>query len=330
MRIAIVNGNPQALAALQAFVLAEPGLELAWTATTGAAALTQCITHRPELLLMDLLLPDGTGADAIHRIMAEAPCPIVVTTTSAQGNAPYEALARGAMDAVALLYPGPGEIQWSAMPLEPLRRKLAQFRRILGTAPAPAPPATAIRSPRLLAIGASTGGPAVIARLLGALAGPLPMPCVIVQHIDAEFADGMVRWLTSETKQSVTLALAGVLPEPGGVYLSGGGGHLVLDKAGRFAYRQEPLKCPYRPSIDEFFLSACSQPLPAWALLLTGMGRDGARGLAKLRSAGWTTIAQEPASCAVAGMPQAAIDLAAAELVLDPARMASMLSQLTA
>jgi two-component system response regulator WspF len=325
MRIAIAQHQAPILDALRRHVEQEPGLSLMWTALTGEDAVRQCQAMRPDLLLVDLSLPDLKGAEVTRRVMAAAPCPILITCHSSEvvaSNAPYEALAAGALDAVAIpLSAGvPGMTQ--------LRRKLGQLCRILpGTADEPFAPTVRQRL-SLLAIGASTGGPAVIAGLLHALKAPLCVPCVIIQHINPEFAPGMAHWLQTETGHRVSLAVGGEAPQPGVVYMSGGPGHLALSMEGRLVYRREPADYPYQPSIDEFFLSACVWPQAGLALLLTGMGRDGARGLGALREQGWTTMAQAPSSCAVHGMPQAAIEAGAAQHVLDPQQLGIRLREI--
>lgn len=324
MRIAIAQHQAPILDALREQIAQEPGLSLVWTAHTGDDAVRQCLIARPDLLLVDLSLPDLNGAEVTRRIMATSPCPILITcpgSDAVASNAPYEALAAGALDAVAI------PVSAGVPGLAQLRRKMGQLCRIVPRTGEP--PAPVIRKQLgLLAIGASTGGPAIIAGLLKALQAPLCVPCVIVQHINPEFAPGMAEWLHVETGHDVRLAVGGEQPQPGIVYMGGGPGHLALSAESRLVYRREPADYPYQPSIDEFFLSARAWPQAGLALLLTGMGRDGARGLAALRQKGWTTMAQSPESCAVHGMPQAAIEAGAAQHILDPQQLGIRLRDL--
>ena len=327
MRIAIAQHQAPILDALRQHVWQEPGLSMMWVASSGEDAVRQCLAARPDLLLVDLSLPDLNGAEVTRRVMAATPCPILITCQGSEtvaSNAPYEALAAGALDAVAI------PVTAGVPSMAQLRRKLGQLCRILpGTATESEAPVPVTRQRLgLLAIGASTGGPAIIAGLLKTLKAPLCVPCVIIQHINPEFAPGMAHWLRTETGHQVSLAVGGEQPQPGVVYMSGGPGHLALSAEGRLIYRREPADYPYQPSIDEFFLSARSWPQAGLALLLTGMGRDGARGLAALRQKGWTTMAQSPDSCAVQGMPQAAIEAGAAQHVLDPRQLGLRLRDL--
>lgn len=326
MRIAIVNDSLMAMEALRRVVGAEPGWSLAWTALDGESAVAQCARDRPDLVLMDIFMPGIGGVEATRRIMAATPCPILVVTANVQSatSPTCEALAAGALDVVAT--PVLGQGSGAGPGADPLRRKIGQLARILPP-PRSTPAVVGPGAGSLLVIGASSGGPAVVARLLRELAAPLPVACVVIQHLNPEFAPGMASWLGSETGHPVQVAIAGTAPAAGQVYLSGRPGHLVLEQ-GQFAYRAEPVDYPYQPSIDEFFASACAWPRPSVALLLTGMGRDGARGLGALRKRGWTTIAQEPASCAISAMPQAAIDGGAAQMVMHPERMSATVQAL--
>jgi chemotaxis response regulator CheB len=186
----------------------------------------------------------------------------------------------------------------------------------------PSPPAVrAANAPWLwLALGASTGGPAALRELLAELAAPLPLRVVIVQHIahgrEVELAD----WLAVTLGFDVRVALHGDLPQAGSVRLAPGGAHLQVGGDGRLALdRKAPPRSGHRPSVDELFLSlAASAPRQTAAVLLTGMGSDGAVGLAALRRAGAFCIAQDEASSAISGMPRAARELDAAELALPP------------
>ncbi|MFM7052758.1 MAG: chemotaxis-specific protein-glutamate methyltransferase CheB [Planctomycetota bacterium] len=184
-------------------------------------------------------------------------------------------------------------------------------------APSPSAP------PAIVAIGASTGGPAAVAEVLSALAKPL-RPCVlVVQHVSPQFTAGYADWLRVRTGHAVRLARAGDLPTAGEVLVAGEDRHLVLTPAGTLAYREEPADLAHRPSVDELFLSLARHARAGVAVLLTGMGRDGADGMLALRRAGWHTVAQDEATSVVWGMPGAAVKLAAATEVLPLASIGS-------
>jgi two-component system response regulator WspF len=171
--------------------------------------------------------------------------------------------------------------------------------------------------PPLLAIGASTGGPQALVEILKRMTRPLTYAVVIVQHVDPAFAPGLASWLSSETGLPVSAVDPGQTPRAGHVAVACTGDHLVLDVRGHFQYVAEPAGYAYRPSVDVLFESLRVAPLkPGVAVLLTGMGRDGAAGLRSLRQTGWHTIAQDEATSVIWGMPGAAVALDAADAVL--------------
>jgi two-component system response regulator WspF len=167
--------------------------------------------------------------------------------------------------------------------------------------------------PRLLVVGASTGGPKAVSDLLLPLPRDWNVATLVVQHVDVAFAQGLARWLGDRTGRAVRVAEHGQRPEAGDVLLAGTNDHLVLSKGRLLEYQAEPRDVFFRPSVDVFFESVAEHwPQTGVALLLTGMGRDGARGLLKLRSRGWHTVAQDQATSVVWSMPKAAIDAGAA------------------
>jgi chemotaxis response regulator CheB len=178
----------------------------------------------------------------------------------------------------------------------------------------------------LVAIGASAGGPKALATMLRALPADFPAAVVIVQHVEAQFANGMADWLSQLSAMPVAVAKEGDSPEAGKVLLAGTSDHLVLKRADRLGYSCEPSDYVYRPSIDVFFESVGRLwPGDAVGVLLTGMGRDGAVGLKALRNRGYHTIAQDQQSSAVFGMPKAAATLNAAVEILPMEKIASRL-----
>lgn len=328
MRIGIVNDMPLAVEALRRALQLEPRHSIAWVARDGAEAVEQCARDLPDLVLMDLVMPRMGGVEATRRIMAATPCPILVVTSSVGANTAkvYEAMGHGALDAVDTPALGLGDRAAAA----PLLAKVATIGKLVGdrgeALPRPrhgAAPAAA-GGAGLVAIGASAGGPAALAELLGGLPAGFPAAVVIVQHVDRQFAAGMAEWLGRHCALPVRLAQEGERPAGGTVLLAGTNDHLCFRSAGRLGYTAEPKDHVYRPSVDVFFNSVCRNwPGRAVGVLLTGMGRDGAAGLKALRERGFHTIAQDQASSAVFGMPKAAIALDAACEVLPLSRIAA-------
>jgi two-component system response regulator WspF len=320
MRLGIVNDLPMAVEALRRALVHAPQHQVAWTAADGAEAVAACKADTPDLVLMDLIMPGMDGVEATRRIMAESPCAVLVVTASIGANTSrvFEAMGHGALDAVDTPALG-GDVTAEAAAgllrkINTIGKLIARPRARLPTAPVLAP---RTRGQPLVAIGASSGGPAALATVLGGLPATLQAGIVIVQHIDAQFAPGMADWLCQFSPWPVRVAIEGERPAPGVVLLAGTTDHLVLHEGERLGYSREPAAAVHRPSVDVFFDSANRH----WrgdlvGVLLTGMGRDGAAGLKGLRDKGHFTIAQDAASSAVYGMPKAAADIKAAVQVL--------------
>jgi two-component system response regulator WspF len=339
MRIAIVNDLMMAREALRRAVASVPEHRVAWLARDGAEAVELARADRPDLILMDLIMPGVDGVEATRRIMAQSPCAIVVVTSSVSAHLGrvYEAMGLGALDAVDTPELGPsGDVAGARLMLE----KIATVAKLIGRSPRlvrpsddprppppPPPPPEGMPSWPLVAIGCSTGGPAALAEILGGLPDTRDSAVVIVQHVDAAFAPGLAQWLGERAGRAVELVEPGDRPLPGKVLLAATNDHVILDDLRSFRYVAEPADYHYRPSVDVFFGSlARNWPEPGAAVLLTGMGRDGALGLLALRRTGWLTIAQDQATSVVWGMPRAAVEVDAAELVLPLAEVAAAIS----
>ena len=320
MRIGIVNDLRLAVESLKRAIATLPGATIAWVAEDGIQAVAMCAEDPPDVVLMDMIMPNMDGVEATRRIMQASPCPILVVTATVEGNASkvFEALGAGALDAVAT----PGiAADGSAVNAAPLIRKIqtigviARVQHAGAQIPAVSVAQTAHGSTigPFIAIGVSTGGPQALATVLRALPNPIPCAVVIVQHIDPAFAPGLADWLAHATGHRVELARPGDALVPNRVVLASTTDHIVLGSAGRLAYTEDPRDSVYRPSVDVFFESVGrSKAAPGVAVLLTGMGRDGAIGLGWLRASGWHTIAQDKETSVVWGMPGAAVELGAA------------------
>ena len=323
MRIAVVNDLLLAVEALRRVVCSIPDYSLAWVARDGAEAVKKCQEDRPDLILMDLLMPVMDGVEATRQIMQQSPCAILVVTSTIMGNLSkvYEAMGHGALDAVNTPVLSAGQNLQGGVPiLEKMDRIARMLReRAIASSGRSAPPRPVHRGKRpsipMLAIGASTGGPQALAEILTALPADFPGAILICQHIAADFAPGLADWLADRTKRPVKLAKSGDRPVAGTAFLAGTDDHL---------YERDPIDNFNRPSVDVLFNSlATNWGEPAVGVLLTGMGKDGALGLLRLKQSGWHTIAQDEKSCVVFGMPQAAIQLGAASNVLPLDKIAA-------
>jgi two-component system response regulator WspF len=327
-RVAIVNDLAMAREALRRVVLPIPDTEVAWIANDGAEALAKAKADRPDLILMDLIMPVMDGVEATRRIMREAPCPIVAVTATVEGNASrvYEAIGAGALDAVDTPQLGSGGARGDRA----LVGKIASVRRMRDAERMPVPKASAGKSPGpaaraaqaagpcpLVAVGASTGGPQALATFLKGLSADAGACVLVVQHMDPAFLPGLADWLAAESGRDVRLAARGEAPAAGRVLIAGEELQMTLGADGRIAYSEGDPNAIHRPSVDALFAGlAAAGCAPGVAVLLTGMGKDGAAGMLALRQAGWRTLAQDEATSVVWGMPGAATAVGAAERTL--------------
>src|SRR5579883_1856264 len=328
MRVAIVNDMIMAVETLRRVLMVVPDYQVAWVARDGADAIAKCSQDTPDLILMDLIMPVIDGVEATRQIMKKSPCAILIVTASVGKNAGkvFEALGCGALDAVntpVLGSSGNPEVA------QALLAKIATIGKLIGKSTSTTKSRLPIETPRaqsskftshlpsLVVIGSSTGGPNALAEILSHLPATFHAAIIIIQHVDAYFAPSLIEWLNQQTPLSVSMASPGSRPEAGKVLLAVTNDHLFLQSNLSLSYTQVPIDYPYRPSIDVFFKSLAQH----WnrrgtAVLLTGMGRDGAQGLSLLRQKGWHTIAQDQATSVVYGMPKAAADLNAAVDIL--------------
>lgn len=346
MKIAIVNDLSIAIAVLRKVVQSVPDYQVIWTAKDGAEAVDRCAQNPPDLILMDLLMPVMDGVEATRRIMKTSPCGILIVTASTEKHVErvYEAMCHGALDAVDTpVLNGASTAEGGS-----LLAKMATLRKLLkpttttNKAKSPLLSKSSTKSssvehsslwssaPPLIAIGSSTGGPKALATVLTRLPIGFKAAIAVVQHVDAQFSAGFVSWLDQQIALPVRVAKAGEALEPGTVLVAGTNDHLYVKSDLTLGYTKNPIDYPYRPSVDVFFKSLAEHwTRRGTAVLLTGMGRDGAEGLGALRERGWHTIAQDKESCVVYGMPKAAAELNAAMEVLSPEVIATTLLQVS-
>ncbi len=281
----------------------------------------------PDVVVVDLSGPEALKA--IERVMAERPVPVVALHPGVLSGADaFQALAVGAVEVVERPAE-PGADYWQTV-----GRKLMLLAEVRVTRPVQAqkprnvrPPATEAPYP-LLAIASSLGGPKALAVVLKMLPKDFPAPVCICQHISNGFTEGLAQWLGSETPLRVVEANDGDEMVPGNVYIARSGTHLVVRPKGRLVLDPSPPVRGFRPSCDVLLTSAAeSFGTRTLGVILTGMGRDGARGLKEIRERGGRTIAQDRATCAVYGMPKEAVRIGAAEEVLPLDRIAPTLVQ---
>lgn len=329
MKIAIVNDSLLAQMALRDAVSSEGTITVAWSASDGAEALEKCRADKPDIVLMDIVMPRMGGVEATRRIMKECPCPILIVTSSVDGNVAevFEAMGAGALDAVAT--PPLESAAAQAALLTKIRSIATLYNQAAPAATATPPRATASPASRCVLIGSSAGGPGALATVLSALHEDLQAAVVVVQHIDEKFCQDLAKWLATSSRLPVEVAEENVPARIGKVLIAPGGCHLIFGSDGRLHHTSMPASS-YSPSVDVLFNSAVDYgPRNLLGIILTGMGRDGALGLKKLKEAGHLTIAQDEATSAIYGMPRAAAEIGATREILALPHIANRISEWT-
>jgi two-component system chemotaxis response regulator CheB len=303
---------------LSKVIASEAGFEVVAAAGDGNTAAAMARDLKPDVITMDLNMPDADGFSGIARIMAETPTPILVLTADRQEVVGFRALSLGALDilekpAASVDLSDYGQLLRSRLRLLAGVKVIRHLRGLRGRRGSP--PAVPGRAD-VIVIGASLGGPRALATLLRGLSREFPAPIAIVQHIADGFTEGLASWLAQESRLEVREAEDGELLKPGRVLLAPTGRHLVVAKG--VAHLSDAAAVDtFRPSVTPLFLSAArAYGSRCCGVILTGMGRDGAEGMKALKEAGAHTIAQDEASSAVFGMPRAAIELGAVDRIL--------------
>lgn len=309
---------------------ADGQFQLVATAGDGHEAADLTARLRPDVIAMDLVLPRLDGIGATRRIMSETPTPIVIFSCTGDGTPAADAaevLQAGAMTVVDQPLTDDARAMLELLTairlmaeVKVVRRPASGVRRSLVGVPLHEPTPLYVmksRRPTVVLVAASTGGPQAIQTLLQALGPDLDVPVLVVQHMSTGFLAGMVGWLAGTCPQSVRLAVHGHEPAGGTVYIAPEDYHLLVTRTGKLALSKAPPVGGFRPSANTLFESAAQcYGSTAIGAVLTGMGDDGTAGLAALRGAGASTIAQDEASAVVFGMPRAAAAAGAAERVL--------------
>ncbi len=320
---------------------ADPELEVVGEAEDGKRAIELCEQLRPNVITLDMVLPVMSGLTATEYIMAYMPTPILIVSASTNRGElfkTYDALAAGAVDVLEKPSVDGVDGSWERRFVAAVKliagikvithlraRRSGTERAVAAVQESRAMPLALPRHDQhrsqhrgVVAIGASTGGPAAIVKVLRALPPGLRVPVLFVLHIDEPFAAAFAEWLDNQTPHRVAYArdrdsldsLGGqVIMAPPGRHLSVAGGRLRLST--------DPPRHSCRPSVDVLFESlAVDRGAEVVACLLTGMGRDGAAGLLAIRRAGGFTVAQDEGTSVIYGMPREAVLLDAAQMVL--------------
>lgn len=329
IRVLIAEDSATASELLAAMLSADPEIEVAGIARDGREAIEMTKALKPDLVTMDIHMPMVDGFEATKRIMIEAPTPIIIVTASLDVRdvkVSMEALKVGALALLDKPALGTSDFQDTCARVISTVKAMAGVKVVRHFAPrTPAPLVTAASEPadrphatvRLVAIAASTGGPAALARILADLPGQFPVPIVVVQHITKGFVAGLASWLNGSCPLQVSVASDGEPLKASCVYLAPDDAHLGIDSGLRARLSHTDPIGGFRPSATFTYESVAKTLGPAAAaVILTGMGQDGVNGLAALRKAGGRIAAQDEATSVVFGMPGACIAQGLADRVL--------------
>ncbi|GAA3341450.1 chemotaxis-specific protein-glutamate methyltransferase CheB [Amorphoplanes nipponensis] len=351
IRVLVVEDSATMRHALREALAGDPDLQVVGEALDGGQAVELVGRLRPDVVTMDMMLPTMSGLAATEHIMAEFPTPILVVSSADRRElfSTYNALAAGAVDVMEKPRGDDSDAGWARRLCATVRlvsrirvithpRARLDGRSRTGAEPATGGPAAASSLPagappvKVVALGASTGGPGALTELLRALPAGFAPPVLCVQHIAASepFAVAFSDWLGGQTGRNVAYARDGtpVRSLAGRVVLAPPDRHLLV-RDGQLRLSEAAPRHSCRPSVDVLFESVAAEyGASAAGCLLTGMGRDGALGLLQMRARGGQTFAQDEASCVVYGMPREAALLGAAGFVLPPARIAGRLGEL--
>ena len=344
IRVLVVDDSGTARALIRALLESEPGLSVCGEASNGREALDLTLELQPDIITLDLQMPVMDGLTAIEEIMAVRATPILVLSDLADSHNAMSAVARGALEATAK--PGIDDGGALARRLRMLAGVpvIRHIRRQSGGAalvsqaepalhphatPPPVPKCPDTQGERLIAIASSTGGPQALAALLPRLPATLAAPVLIAQHLSVGFAEAMAGWLNDLCALEVVVAQAGEIPRPGRIYLADPARHLVLSAGRRLHYVEPEARDIYHPSCDRLLSSVAERHGDqALGVILTGMGRDGVRGLLDIRAAGGQTLAQDEPSSLIFGMNREAIHAGAIGRVLPLDEIAGALCRL--
>lgn len=315
----------------------DPDIKVIDTAKNGTEAINKIRSNKPDIITLDMEMPDINGLDVLKIITKEKLTKAIMVTGAEMPDLAYKALNCGAIDFIrkpsGTYSPDIDDIKEELIG----KIKAASFAKITGTRSINIKPATVITCniktnslPKVIAIGASTGGPVAIEAILTSIAKGLPAAVLISQHLPAGFSESFARRLNTISNLEVRLGKEGEKVDRGVVFISSSDSHMtVVKKNGNevIKYVDNGSKT-VRPSADKLMTSVADvYGKKAIGVILTGMGNDGTEGMKALKEQGAKTYAQDEGSCAIFSMPKSVIEAGCADVVLPLGKIASEINK---
>lgn len=329
IRVLIADDSSLARSMLRGFLEDENDIEVVGEARNGREAVELARELKPDLITMDIEMPVMNGIDAIEEIMCSKAVPILVVSGVADARNALDAVGRGALEVVSKPDYTPEDAANFVAKVRLLAgvvviTRMRPRKAAIATPPVPQlqpatfpPVAGADNYPRVFAIACSTGGPQALAQILPALPADFPCPVVIAQHISDGFAGGMVEWLARLCQLPVRLAVAGEPLQAGVIHIAPSEMNCRITPARRIEFVERTAQDIYHPSCDVLLDSVAEVfRQQAIGIILTGMGHDGALGIASIRAMGGLTLGQDETSSVVYGMNRVAIEAGEVQRVL--------------
>lgn len=344
IKVLIVDDSPVAKELIKHILSSDPQIEVIGTASNGEEAVEFTKNQKPDLVTMDIIMPRMDGYQATRKIMEANPVPILVVSASVKReevNKTWRAVEAGA---IAVLekptFTDIGDPSSNAAKLIETVKIMSQVKTVRRwKKPAETAPSESSvkrlreraekRNIKIVAIGASTGGPQALKQILSRLPKSFKLPVLLVQHIAPGFTEGFANWMNTASNLPVHVAVDGEELHPGHVCVAPDFHHMKIGRDGKISLSTDEAGEGIRPSVASLFRSVADvYGSDAVGVLLTGMGRDGATELKLMRNKGAVTIAQDKESSLIFGMPGEAIKIGAAKYSLAPDKIAEMLETL--
>ncbi|MCR5762764.1 MAG: chemotaxis-specific protein-glutamate methyltransferase CheB [Treponema sp.] len=337
--VLIVDDSVLVRKVLNQFFKEDPRFEVVGEAENGLRAIVENRRLSPDLIIMDINMPVMNGIEATQQILENTNPAIIVFSTEDSADIMYKCLEAGALDIIQK----PNIASMNASMMKAFYERVYVIAKKHKEEKIPEHKSSQIPDQNIsyhnnkydiLIIGASTGGPAAIQTILSKLKKDFPVPILITQHIDSFFDEQFTKWLNETTDIEVELAKTGTVPQKGHAYIAPANKHLIMRNANNkitiVLDDGEPVHF-LKPAVDKMFFSVASiYKEKTLAIILTGMGKDGAEGCVAVKNMGGFTIAEDETSCIVFGMPKAAIDEGGACSVLALDKIAGFIEKIIA